>query len=86
LRGLPRAASIDLEHNEADKDQRIMAPLLALWGAKGAVNATYDVLATWREKALDVQGHAIPCGYALQEEALDATTEALLPFLSETKR
>ncbi len=80
------AASIDLEHDEADKDQRIAAPLLALWGAKGVVNATYDVLATWREKALDVQGHTIACGHALQEEAPDATTEALLPFLSDTKR
>ena len=35
---------------------RITAPLLALWGAKGTVGQLYDVLETWREKALDVRG------------------------------
>ena len=31
----------------------------------------YDVLATWREKAVDVGGRALPCGHTLQEEAPD---------------
>ena len=64
----------------------ITAPLLALWGGKGVVGATYDVLATWREKALDVRGQPIDCGHALQEEAPEATLAALLPFLFETTR
>jgi haloacetate dehalogenase len=80
------AASIDLEHDAADADQRITAPLLALWGGKGVVGATYDVLATWREKALNVRGQPIDCGHALQEEAPEATLAALLPFLTETTR
>ena len=46
---------------------RSTAPLLALWGAKGTVGALYDVLATWREKAVDVRGRALDCGHALQE-------------------
>jgi len=33
------------------------------------VGQLYDVLATWREKAIDVQGHALDCGHTLQEEA-----------------
>ena len=80
------AASIDLEHDAADADARITAPLLALWGGRGVVAATYDVLATWREKALDVRGQPIDCGHALQEEAPDATLDPLLPFLLETTR
>ena len=80
------AASIDLVHDAADSDRRITAPLLALWGGRGVVGATYDVLATWREKALDVRGQAIDCGHALQEEAPAATLAALLPFLTETTR
>ena len=76
------AASIDLVHDAADADARIVAPLLALWGAKGTVGALYDVLETWRDKAVDVQGHAISCGHTLQEEAPEETLSALLSFLA----
>lgn len=75
------AAGIDLEDDAADATARIEASLLALWGAKGVVGRTYDVLATWREKALDVTGEALPCGHAVPEEAPDAFAEALIAFL-----
>ena len=75
------AATIDLAHDAADADSQIQAPLLALWGAKGTVGALYDVLETWREKAVTVQGHAIGCGHTLQEEAPEETLAALLDFL-----
>ena len=75
------AATIDLEHDAADAHRRIEAPLLALWGAKGVVGELYDVLATWREKALQVSGTALPCGHLLQEEVPEATADALLAFL-----
>jgi hypothetical protein len=45
------AASIDLEHDAADSDRRIEAPLLVLWGGLGTVGALFDVLETWRAKA-----------------------------------
>ncbi len=77
------AAGIDLEHDRADDTRRLAMPVLALWGAKGVVGDTYDVLATWRDKAQDVRGHALPCGHCLQEEAPDATTTALLDFLRQ---
>ncbi len=75
------AATVDLEHDAADADARVRVPLLALWGAKGTVGALYDVLATWREKASDVDGRALPCGHTLQEERPEAVLAALLPFL-----
>ena len=75
------AATIDLEHDAADADARIACPLLALWGARGVVGRTYDVVETWREKALDVRGHALDCGHTLQEELPDETLQALLDFL-----
>ncbi|MBP2296566.1 alpha/beta fold hydrolase [Azospirillum rugosum] len=75
------AASIDLEHDAADADVRVSAPLLALWGAKGTVGALYDVLETWREKATDVRGRALDCGHTLQEEAPEETSAELLRFL-----
>jgi haloacetate dehalogenase len=76
------AASIDLEHDAADAGHRIQAPLLALWGGRGVVGELYDVLQTWREKAVSVTGRALDCGHTLQEERPDETLAALLAFLS----
>ncbi|HXP95897.1 MAG TPA: alpha/beta hydrolase [Telmatospirillum sp.] len=77
------AATIDLDHDRADAERRITAPLLALWGAKGTVGALYDVLATWREKAAgSVEGQPLDCGHLVQEETPEALLAALLPFLS----
>jgi len=75
------AAGIDLVHDAADAEARIAAPLLVLWGSMGTVGALWDVLATWREKALDVRGHAIACGHSPQEEAPEAFLAALEEFL-----
>ena len=76
------AATIDLQHDAADAGQRVTAPLLALWGAKGVVGQLYDVLATWREKATHVSGRALDCGHTLQEEAPEALLRELRPFLA----
>ena len=75
------AASIDLAHDAADADRKVTAPLLALWGAKGTVGALYDVLETWREKAVDVRGRAMDCGHTPQEECPVETLAEVLGFL-----
>ena len=76
------AASIDLQHDEADLSQKIECPLLALWGANGVVGRLYDVLGTWKERALNVQGKALPCGHWLPEEVPAEVFAELMPFLS----
>ena len=50
------AASIDLEHDDADAaaGRRISCPLLVLWGDRGFVGNNYDVLEVWRRYADDV--------------------------------
>ena len=78
------AAGIDLTHDQADSGRRVEAPLLALWGAKGTVDKLYDVLGTWREKASDVRGRALPCGHTLQEEMPDEVLRELLAFFRGT--
>lgn len=77
------AASIDLEHDEADIATKIACPLLALWGGKGRVAKAYDVIAVWRERAADVRGEAIDCGHFLPEEKPDETCRALMDFFSD---
>ena len=74
-------ASIDLEHDAADADQKLAMPLLALWGAQGVVGQLYDVLETWRAKAIDVSGQSLDCGHVPQEERPDQTAQALIDFL-----
>jgi len=75
------AAGIDLAHDRADRDRRIVPPLLVLWGAKGVIERSYDVLGLWSERAGEVSGRALPCGHFLAEEAPEETLEALLAFL-----
>lgn len=76
------AASIDLEHDEADLHIKVAAPLLALWGEFGAMHPLYDVLATWRERAHDVRGKAIPGGHLLAESNPAETLAELRAFLT----
>jgi haloacetate dehalogenase len=76
------AASIDLEHDRASLDQKVTCPLLALWGNRGFVHRTYDVLAAWRERAEHVEGFAVDSGHYVPEEAPDQVIDALLEFLN----
>lgn len=78
------AATIDLEHDEADRraGRKVQCPLLVLWGAEGFVGRKYVVINVWREYALDVQGQSVPGGHFLPEEAPAETLAALLAFLT----
>jgi len=74
-------ASIDLEHDEADLNRKIGCPLLALWAERGAMNRMFDVAATWRERAVNVKGRALPGGHFLPEESPGETLVELRAFL-----
>ena len=74
------AASIDLQHDEADMHTRVETPLLVLWGTQGFVNRNYAVLDVWRERAANVQGRALNSGHFLPEETPDEVTDELLKF------
>jgi haloacetate dehalogenase len=75
------AATMDLIHDEADKERKISCPTLVLWSATG-MWATYDILEIWRERAEDVQGVAFDCGHFLPEEEPERTAAELLLFLA----
>ncbi len=75
-------ASIDLEHDRADRGRKVAMPLLVLWGQRSGQGSGYDVLAVWREHAENVSGHGIASGHFLPEEAPDATFQALRDFFA----
>ena len=80
------AASVDLEHDDADAaaGRRLVMPVLALWGARGVVGAgSTDPLDVWWGYADDVRGRALPGGHFLAEECPDEVMAELEPFLAE---
>jgi len=77
------AAGPDLAHDDADAaaGRRVRQPLLALWGARGAMGRMHDVLASWREVADRAHGAAVDAGHFVAEEAPEETLDALEAFL-----
>ena len=76
------AASIDLDHDRADRDanRKVRAPLLALWGAHGVVEKCFRTMDEWRRVADDVRGRALPAGHYLPEEVPDLVADELEAF------
>jgi len=76
-------ASIDLVHDDADFDQKINCPMLAMWSSTGYVGRTQDVLKVWQDYATDVRGQSLTCGHYIAEEMPDEAYAAIKGFLSE---
>jgi haloacetate dehalogenase len=80
------AATIDLEHDRADRDagRKVVQPLQVLWGANGVIGKCFDPIKEWQRVANDVRGGTAPCGHYIPEEAPEALLEQALPFLLNT--
>lgn len=78
------AASIDLEHDDADvaAGRQVACPLLVLWGENGVVHRYFDPVNDWRTVAGDVRGRALPSGHYLAEEVPEATLAELQAFFA----
>lgn len=75
------AATIDLEHDRADADNRIACPLQVLWGERGLMHKLFDVPGTWVEKcAGPISSQIIPSGHFLPEECSEETLAAMMAF------
>ena len=74
------ASTIDLMHDEADRERKISCPTLVLWSVTSWTK--FDVLELWRERSEEVQGSAFDCGHFLPEEDPQRTAQELIHFLS----
>ena len=79
------SASIDLEHDRADRaaGHRIKMPLRVLWGSQGVVGRCFDVVSLWRDAALDVSGRALEGGHYIAEEQPAALLDEMQPFFGD---
>ena len=75
-------ASIDLEHDRADRGRKVGMPLLVLWGQRSGQGSGYDVLGVWRDHAENVTGRGINSGHFIPEEAPDDACRALRDFFA----
>ncbi|MBL8521456.1 MAG: alpha/beta hydrolase [Betaproteobacteria bacterium] len=64
------AATIDLEHDRADREagRMVACPLAVHWGAHGVIERCFKPLDEWRKVAVDVSGGALECGHYIPEE------------------
>ena len=78
------AASIDLEHDRADRANglRVLCPLLALWGANGVIERCFRPIEEWKRVADDVRGKALPSGHYIPEEVPELLIDELETFLA----
>jgi haloacetate dehalogenase len=76
------AASIDLEHDRADREAgiKVQAQLLVLWGANGVIEKCFNALDEWRRVARDVRGRSLPAGHYLPEEVPELVATELETF------
>ncbi len=82
------AATIDLEHDRADRDagRRVRCPGLALWGERGTVHRCFRPIEEWRRVAdAEVTGRALPSGHYLPEEVPEDVLRDLVPFLERAE-
>jgi haloacetate dehalogenase len=80
-------ASVDRAQDDADREsgRTIACPVLALWGARGALPGFYaDVIEVWRAWAPDVRGQALDARHFLAEDRPEETAAQLLAFLAHT--
>lgn len=76
------SATIDLEHDRADRDggHRLDMPVRVLWGANGAIERCFDPLELWRAAASDVSGERIDSGHFMVEETPELILDQALAF------
>jgi haloacetate dehalogenase len=77
------AATIDLEHDEADIDRGVGCPTLVMFGADGVMARHFDIPAEWRRRCSDTHPVALPGGHFFVDQYPRQTADALVAFLAD---
>jgi haloacetate dehalogenase len=75
------AASIDLEHDDADLGSKVECPVLAFWGLTGLMHGLFDLEAEWRKRCSRLTTATLRGGHFFPDQLPAATAERLAHFL-----
>jgi haloacetate dehalogenase len=78
------AASIDIEHDDADNGKKLVMPVLALWAKHGVIATCFNALELWRLRADRVEGEALDATHYMAEEIPQEVAERMSNFFSRT--
>ncbi len=76
------AASIDLEHDAADIERRVICPTLVLYGSRGIMAKLFDIPAEWRKRCATLRDESLPGGHFFVDQFPNDTAGVLLRFLN----
>jgi haloacetate dehalogenase len=76
------AAGIDLAHDTADLDHKILAPTFAFYGSNGAMAKLFDIPAEWRKRCTNLAEASVPGGHFFVDQFPDVTARTLQEFLT----
>jgi haloacetate dehalogenase len=80
------AAEIDLEFDAADEQagRKVEAPILVLWGTRGALGQLWNVRDAWQQQAsVPVYGRGLDAGHYLAEERPQEVLQEYLRFFRD---
>ncbi len=77
------AASIDIDHDDADKSRKLAPPILALWAKHGVIETCFDALALWNKRADRVEGEALDATHYMAEEIPEEIALRMSAFFTQ---
>ena len=76
------AASIDIEHDNADLGKKLKMPILTLWAKHGVIETCFNGLNLWRMRAKKVEGEALDATHYMAEEKPEEVAARMSDFYS----
>jgi len=76
------AATIDIDHDDADMGHKLDMPILTLWAKRGVIETCFDALALWRQRAKRVEGEALDTTHYMPEEIPEDIAERMSDFFA----
>jgi haloacetate dehalogenase len=77
------AASIDIDHDDQDGTRKLSMPIQTLWAKRGVIEACFDALELWRQRADHVEGDALDATHYMAEEIPDEVAARMTDFFTK---
>jgi len=77
------AASIDIDHDNADNGRKLKMPTLALWAKRGVITRCFNALELWQQRAERIQGGALNATHYMAEEIPEEIAARMGEFFAQ---